>query len=112
MFRARRSAKSTFADNASTRIEPYVTSTGINAYGVLPDVEGLFQRQIQEMDRKKREEMLHQIQRLLADRVVFAPIWENGFIRAYGPRVEEPGLTLIQAFPYSGPLEDVKLKKQ
>jgi hypothetical protein len=43
--------------------------------------------------------------------VVFAPIWENGFIRAAGPRVEEPGLTLIRAFPYSGPLEDVKLKR-
>jgi hypothetical protein len=33
------------------------------------------------------------------------------FIRAYGPRLEEAGLALIQAFPYSGPLEDVKLKK-
>jgi hypothetical protein len=68
-------------------------------------------RQLQEMDRKKREEVRHQIQRVLADRVVFAPIRENGFIRAYGPRLEEAGLALIQAFPYSGPLEDVKLKK-
>ncbi|HEX2439490.1 MAG TPA: hypothetical protein VHT71_14370, partial [Methylomirabilota bacterium] len=72
---------------------------------------GLFQRQLVEMDRKKREEILHQIQKMLADRVVWAPIWENGFIRAYGPRVEEAGLALIQAFPYSAPLEDVKLKK-
>jgi hypothetical protein len=99
------------AGNASTRIEPFATSKGINTYGVLPDVEGTFQRQLQEMDRKKREELLHQIQRLLADRVVFAPIWENGFIRAFGPRVEEPGLMLLQAFPYSAPLEDVRLKK-
>ena len=38
--------------------------------------------------------------------------WENGFIRASGPRVEESGLTLIPAFPYSGPLEDVRLKKE
>ena len=99
------------AGNASTRIEPFATSKGVNAYGVIPDVEGLFQKQIQELDRKKREDMLHQIQRLLAERVVFAPIWENGFIRAFGPRAEEPGLTLIPAFPYSGPLEDVRLKK-
>ena len=42
---------------------------------------------------------------------MFAGIWENGFIRAFGPRVEEAGLTLIPAFPYSGPLEDVRLKK-
>ncbi len=75
-------------------------------------MESLFAKQIQEMDRKKREEMLHQIQRILADRVTFAPIWENGFIRAFGPRVEESGLTLIQSFPYSAPLEDVRLKKQ
>ena len=74
-------------------------------------MESLFQRQLHEMDRKKREDMLHQIQRILSDRVIFTPIWENGFIRAYGPRVEEAGLTLITAFPYSGPLEDVRLKK-
>jgi len=72
----------------------------------------LFARQLQEVDRRKREETLHQIQRLLADRVAFAPIWENGFIRAVGPRVEESALTLIQAFPYSAPLEDVRLKRQ
>ena len=99
------------AGNASTRIEPFATSRGVNAYGTIPEVETLFQKQLQELDRTKREEMLHQIQRLLADRVVFAPIWENGFIRAFGPRVEESGLTLIPAFPYSGPLEEVRLKK-
>jgi peptide/nickel transport system substrate-binding protein len=99
------------AGNASTRIEPYATAKGVNSYGTLPEVEALFQKQIQEMDRAKREEMLHQIQRLLSERVVFAGIWENGFIRAFGPRVEEAGLTLIPAFPYSGPLEDVRLKK-
>jgi peptide/nickel transport system substrate-binding protein len=98
------------AGNASTRIEGIATSKGTVAYGVLPEVESLFQKQLQELDRKKREEMLHQIQRLLHERVVHAPIWENGFIRAYGPRVEEAGLTLLQAFPYSAPLEDVRLK--
>ena len=67
-------------------------------------------RSLVETDRKKREDMLHQLQRMIADRVMYAPIWENGFIRAYGPRVEEPGLTLIQSFPYSAPLEDVRLK--
>jgi len=100
------------AGNASTRLEAFATSKGGFAYGTIPEVESLFARQIQEMDRKKREEMLHQIQRILADRVTFAPIWENGFIRAFGPRVEESGLTLIQSFPYSAPLEDVRLKKQ
>ncbi len=100
------------AGNASTRLEAFATSKGGLAYGSIPEVESLFAKQIQEMDRKKREEMLHQIQRILADRITFAPIWENGFIRAFGPRVEESGLTLIQSFPYSAPLEDVRLKKQ
>ena len=98
------------AGNASTRLEAYATSRGTGTYGTLPEVEALFTRQLQEMDRKKREEMLHQIQRTIADHVMFAPIWENGFIRAYGPRVEEAGLKLIPSFPYSGPLEDVRLK--
>ena len=97
--------------NAATRIEAVATKEGRYAYGVLPEVEDLFQRQAKELDRKKREEMLHQIQKILSDRVVFAPIWENGFIRGVGPKVEEPALTLIPAFPYSAPYEDVRLKR-
>jgi peptide/nickel transport system substrate-binding protein len=100
------------AGNASTRIEAFATTKGLYSYGSIPEVEALFARQIQEMDRKKREDMLHQIQRILADRMYFAPIWENGFIRAFGPRLEEAGLQLIQSFPYAGPLEDLRLKKQ
>jgi hypothetical protein len=42
--------------------------------------------------------------------VIFAPIWENGFIRGVGPRVQESALELIRAFPYSAPMEDVRLK--
>jgi len=99
------------AGNASTRLESLATARGVLSYGSIPEVESLFQAQIQEMDRKKREDLLLQIQRIVQERVVFAPIWENGFIRAFGPRVEEAGLTLIPAFPYSGPLEDLRLKR-
>ena len=100
------------AGNASTRIEAFATAKGLYSYGSIPEVETLFAKQIQEMDRKKREDMLHQIQRVLADRMYVAPIWENGFIRAFGPRMEEAGLQLIQSFPYTAPLEDLRLKKQ
>jgi peptide/nickel transport system substrate-binding protein len=96
--------------NAATRIEALATRGGMYAYGALPEVEDLFQRQARELDRKKREEMLHQIQRLLYDRVVFAPIWENALIRAFGPRVEESALTLIPSYPYSAPYEELRLK--
>ena len=55
--------------------------------------------------------MLHQIQRILREQVVFAPIWENGFIRGVAARAEEPALTLIPAFPYAAPYEELRLKK-
>ena len=99
------------AGNAATRIEALATRSGFYAYGVLPEVEDLFQRQARELDRKKREELLHQIQRTLHEKVVHAPIWENGFIRGVGPRVEEAALNLIPAFPYSAPFEEVRLKR-
>jgi peptide/nickel transport system substrate-binding protein len=98
--------------NAATRIQSLATKGGPYSYGVIPEIEDLFERQSRELDRKKREEMLHQMQRLLHDRVVFAPIWENAFIRGIGPRVEESGLNLIPAYPYSAPYEDVRLKKR
>src|SRR5262249_3551298 len=96
--------------NAATRIEGLATKEGRYAYGVLPEVEALCQRQAKEIDRKKREELLHQIQKILHERVVFAPIWENGFIRGVGPKVQEAALSLIPAYPYSAPYEDVRLK--
>jgi len=96
--------------NAATRIEGVATKQGRYAYGVLPEVEDLFQRQAKELDRKKREELLHQIQKILSERVVFAPIWENGFIRAVGPRMQEPALTLVPAYPYAAPYEEIRLK--
>ena len=99
------------AGNASTRLEAFATARGVLSYGSIPEVETLFAAQLQEMDRKKREEMLHQIQKIVQERVMFAPVWENGFIRAFGPRMEEAGMTLIPAFPYSGPLEELRLKR-
>jgi peptide/nickel transport system substrate-binding protein len=97
--------------NAATRIEGLAVKGGMYNIGVIPEVEDLFSRQARELDRKKREELLHQIQKLLHDRVIYAPIWENGFIRGVGPRVEEAALQLIPAFPYSAPSEELRLKK-
>jgi peptide/nickel transport system substrate-binding protein len=97
--------------NAATRLEAYVSKTGIYTAGVSPDVEDLFQRQARETDVKKREGLIHQIQTLLHERVTHIPIYELAFIWGVGPRVEEPGVNLIRSFAYSGPLEDVKLKK-
>ena len=97
--------------NAATRLEAYVSKNGIYTAGVMPDVEDLFQRQARETDTKKREALLHQIQGLLHERVTHIPIYELAFIWGVGPRVEEPGINLIRSFAYSGPLEDLKVKR-
>jgi peptide/nickel transport system substrate-binding protein len=96
--------------NASTRIESYVATGGGYAYGTYPDLDGLFQEQAVELDRKKREATLHKIQQLVHERAMFAPLWELGFINGYGPRVDESGLALIPGHAYSAPYEDVKIK--
>jgi peptide/nickel transport system substrate-binding protein len=96
--------------NAASRIQLLAVKGGAYTAGVVPEVQDLFERQTRELDRRKREELLYQIQRLLHDRNIFAPIWENGFIRGVGPRVAEPALALIPFHPYSAPYEDVRLK--
>jgi peptide/nickel transport system substrate-binding protein len=97
--------------NAATRIDAYVSKNGIYTSGVMPDVEDLFQRQARETDVKKREALIHQIQQILHDRLTHIPIYELAFIWGVGPRVEEPGINLIRSFAYSGPLEDLRLKR-
>ena len=98
------------AGNAAARVEPFFTKAGIYAYGTLPQIDDLFQQQAKEIDRKKREALLHQIQQIVADQVLAAPIFQQGFLCAVGPRVAESGAGLIQGFPYSAPGEDLRLK--
>ncbi len=98
------------AGNAATRIEVYVTKNGIYATGVVPEIEDLYQRQGRELDRKKREAMLYQIQEIMHDRVMHVPIYELAFPWGIGPRVEEACVNHIKGFSYSAPYEDLKLK--
>jgi peptide/nickel transport system substrate-binding protein len=96
--------------NAATRIENYIASRGTFAYGSYPEIDDLFAQQARELDTKKREALLHQIQRIAHERVMFAPIWELAFLNGVGPRVQEAGLGLIEYHPYSSPYEDLRLK--
>ena len=98
------------AGNAAARLEPFFTKAGIYAYGTLPQIDDLFQQQAKETDRKKREALLHQIQKIVADQVLAAPIFQQGFLCAVGSRVAESGAGLIQGFPYSAPGEELRLK--
>jgi peptide/nickel transport system substrate-binding protein len=97
--------------NAATRLEAYVSKGGIYTTGVIPEVEDLFQRQARELDRGKRETMVHQIQQILYDRAMQVPIYELAFLWGVGPRVEEAGVDQIKGFAYSGPYEDLRLKR-
>jgi len=98
------------AGNAATRIEVYVTKGGIYSSGEVPEIEALFQRQARELDRKKREGMLHQIQQIMQDRAMYVPIYELAFLWGVGPRVEEACVDHIKGFSYSAPYEDLRLK--
>jgi peptide/nickel transport system substrate-binding protein len=98
--------------NAASRMAEWVPSNGAYAYGGSPDIDALYTQQAQETDRSKREAILHKIQQLVHERVRFAPIWDYTWASAVGPRVEEPALMLINPYPWSAPLEDVRLKKK
>lgn len=59
----------------------------------------------------KREALLHQIQQIMYERVRLGPIYEYVWPSGIGPRVAEPALLLINPYPWSAPLEEVRLKK-
>jgi peptide/nickel transport system substrate-binding protein len=96
--------------NAATRIEAFAASTGVFAYGSYPDIDGLFRDQANELDPKKREVLLHRIQQLMHEKVMFLPIWQLSMLQGHGPRVAESGFSLITDYPWAAPYEDLKLK--
>jgi peptide/nickel transport system substrate-binding protein len=98
--------------NAASRMSEFVPSDGAYARGGDADIDALYKQQARETDRKKREALLHQIQRLLHERVRFGPIYEYMWPSGLGPRVEDPALMLIDPYPWSAPLEEVRLKKR
>ncbi len=73
-------------------------------------IEGLISEQATELDRGKREAILHRIQQLMHEKVMFAPIFELASLGGYGPRVEESGLGLIPHMAASAPDENLRLK--
>jgi peptide/nickel transport system substrate-binding protein len=98
--------------NAASRMSEVIPSDGTYAYGGYPDIDALYAQQARATDRRKREALLHQIQQLVGERVRIAPIYEYIWPSGIGPRVAEPALMLIDPYPWSAPLEEVRLKKQ
>ncbi len=81
--------------NAATRLEPFVVSWGQFARISYPDIDALFKQQSAERDRQKREALLHEIQRLMHERAMYAPLYELAWPNGVGPRVAESGFGLI-----------------
>jgi peptide/nickel transport system substrate-binding protein len=95
--------------NAATRVEAFIYTQGTYAYGGYPDIDDLFQQQAVERDRAKREALLHRIQQLTMERVMFAPIMDLRALIGVGPRVAEHTINSIPVHPFPA-YEDIKLK--
>jgi peptide/nickel transport system substrate-binding protein len=98
--------------NAASRLSQTIPADGAFAYGSYPDIEALYRQQATELDRRRRADLLRQLQLVLHERVRVAPIYDYIWPSGIGPRVEEPALMLIDPYPWSAPLEDVRLKRR
>jgi len=95
--------------NAASRVEAFMYSRGSYAYGGYPDIDDLFQQQARERDVARREALLHRIQQLTIDRVMFAPIMDLRGLRGVGPKLADPAMDTIHLYPFAA-YEDIKLK--
>ena len=101
-------ASSSFG-NAVTRIERHMLSGSSFAFGSYSEIDDLFLQQARELDRGRREAVLHAIQRIAYERVMFAPIWEVAQLNGVRTRIDQPGIGLIDYLPYSSPYEDLRV---
>jgi peptide/nickel transport system substrate-binding protein len=96
--------------NAATRLETHAVKGGTFAYGSYPELDALFLKQAVELDYKRREAILHQMQQIVHEQAIYAPIWQLAFINGVSPRVAESGFGRILGFPYTAPFEELALK--
>jgi peptide/nickel transport system substrate-binding protein len=96
--------------NAATRLESHAVTGGTFTYGSYPELDELFRSQAGEQDYKRREALLHQMQQIVHERAIYAPIWQLAFLNGVGPRVAESGFGRIAGFPYTAPYDELALK--
>jgi len=95
--------------NAASRVEAFIRSKGAYAYGGYPDIDELFQQQAGERDLKRREALLHKIQQLTIERVMFAPVMDLRVLMGVGPRVAKHTINDVWMSPFPA-YEDIELK--
>ena len=96
--------------NAVTRVARHMVAGGDLAFGSYTAIDELFEQQAKEPARAKREALLHAIQRIAYERVMFAPIWQVAQLNGVRTRIDQPDAGLIDYLPYSSPYEDLRLK--
>jgi peptide/nickel transport system substrate-binding protein len=96
--------------NATSRVGEFIYSKGAYAYGGYPDIDQLFEQQAGERDPAKREALLHRIQQLTMERVMFGPIMDLRALMGVGPRLAEHTINSIPMHPFPS-LEDMRLKR-
>ena len=96
--------------NAVTRIDADIASHGVHSVLKDADIDRLFAEQARELDGKKRDALLKQIQQIVVDKAYFVPIyqlqWPNGVSKA----MKVSGMGLIPTFYYTGPFEEIELR--
>jgi peptide/nickel transport system substrate-binding protein len=97
--------------NAASRVAEFIYSKGSYAYGGYPDIDELFHQQARERDRRKREVLLHRIQQLTVERVMFGPIMDMRALMAVGPRVADHAINSVPMVLFPS-WEDMRLKSQ
>src|SRR5215510_3292937 len=95
--------------NAASRVETFIQSKGDYAYGGYPDIDDLFKQQASERDAAKREALLHRIQQLTIDRVMYAPVMDLRTLNGIGPRIARHTITDVWMSPFPS-YEDMELK--
>ena len=95
--------------NAASRVDTFIQSKGAYAYGGYPDIDELFRQQATERDSAKREALLHEIQQLTIDRVMFAPVMDLRTLNGIGPRIAKHTITDVWMSPFPS-YEDIELK--
>jgi len=96
--------------NVATRMEAFVVKGGAYVYGSYPDIDALYPLQAVEGDHAKRAAILTEMQKLVIDKAMYAPIWQLAFLNGVGPRVAESEFGRIPVFAYTAPYEEITLK--
>ncbi len=99
--------------NAASRMAEIVPSDGAFAYGGLSRHRRALQAaEPRDTTARSARRCCTRSSSSLHERVRFAPIYDYIWPSGVGPRVEDPALMLIDPYPWSAPLEEVRLKRR